>query len=127
MFDLKVLSGFSSAHALRGYNGKCENIHGHNWQVELVVSSEKLNGTGLVIDFKDLKGYLNEVMEMLDHKFINETEFFAGTNPSAENIAKFIFVEMENKLSSDNNCKNITVNRVNVYETSSSMASYYKK
>lgn len=125
MYDLKVISGFSSAHALRGYNGKCENVHGHNWQIELIVSSDILNETGLVIDFKLLKRYLNEILEMLDHKFINETEFFKVVNPSAENIAKFIYEEFEEKLISIKHY-GIFVKRVNVYETASSMASYYK-
>ena len=125
MYELKVLSGFSSAHALRGYNGKCERIHGHNWHVELVVSSEVLNEIGLVVDFKLLKKYLNEIMETLDHKFINETEFFKEVNPSAENIAKYIYEEFEKKINV-NKIFNISVKRVDVYETDSSMASYYK-
>jgi len=125
MYDLKVLSGFSSAHALRGYNGKCENIHGHNWRVELIVSSDVLNEIGLVIDFKLLKKYLNEVMESLDHKFINETVFFKEINPSAENIARYIYEEFEKKMKM-NKIFNIAVKRVDVYETDSSMASYYK-
>lgn len=126
MYELKVISGFSSAHALRGYNGKCENIHGHNWQVELVVSSGRLNQTGMVIDFKDLKRYLNETMDVLDHKFINDTPFFEKSNPSAENIAKFIFEAVEKKLT-DENIEDVVVKTVNVYETPTSMASYYKK
>lgn len=125
MFELKISSGFSSAHALRGYNGKCENIHGHNWQVELIVSSEKLNDTGLAIDFKILKKYLNEIMEALDHKFINEIEFFKEANPSAENIAMYIYEEFEKKIELIK-CRNIIVKKVNVYETASSMASFYK-
>ena len=125
MYDLKVLSSFSSAHALRGYNGKCENIHGHNWHVELIVSSDVLNEIGLVIDFKLLKKYLNEVMETLDHKFINETVFFKEVNPSAENIARYIYEEFERKMKV-NEIFNIAVKRVDVYETDSSMASYYK-
>ncbi|MHB1660537.1 MAG: 6-carboxytetrahydropterin synthase QueD [bacterium] len=125
MYDLKVISDFSSAHALRGYNGKCENIHGHNWQIELIVASDILNEIGLVIDFKLLKRYLNEMIEMLDHKFINETEFFKAVNPSAENIAKFIYEGLEEKLISNKHA-DIFVKRVNVYETASSMASYYK-
>ncbi len=125
MYDLKILSYFSSAHALKGYNGKCENIHGHNWQVELTVKSETLDGTGLVIDFKILKKYLNEIIEMLDHKFINETEFFKHINPSAENIAKFIYDEFE-KILKANKLDAISVKMVNVYETPSSMASFYK-
>ena len=125
MYDLKVLSSFSSAHALRGYNGKCENIHGHNWHVVLIVSSDVLNEIGLVIDFKLLKKYLNEVMETLDHKFINETVFFKEVNPSAENIARYIYEEFERKMKV-NKIFNIAVKRVDVYETDSSMASYYK-
>jgi 6-pyruvoyltetrahydropterin/6-carboxytetrahydropterin synthase len=124
MYDLKVTSGFSSAHALRGYNGKCENIHGHNWQVELSVSSDSLNEIGLAIDFKLLKKYLNEVMETLDHKFLNETDFFKEANPSAENIAKYIYEEIEKKMII--NKTNVLVKKVGVYETKSSMASYYK-
>ncbi|MFW0884101.1 6-carboxytetrahydropterin synthase QueD [Candidatus Acidulodesulfobacterium sp. H_13] len=125
MYELKVTSGFSSAHALKGYNGKCENIHGHNWQVELITVSDTLNDIGLVIDFKLLKKYLNEIMEMLDHKFINEIEFLNGLNPSAENIARLIYEEFEKKIRVGKYA-NIGVKRINVYETASSMASYYK-
>ncbi|HEC25163.1 MAG TPA: 6-carboxytetrahydropterin synthase QueD [bacterium] len=125
MYELKVTSGFSSAHALKGYNGKCENIHGHNWQVELITVSDMLNDIGLVIDFKLLKKYLNEIMEMLDHKFINEIDFLNGLNPSAENIARLIYEEFEKKIKVGKYV-NISVKRINVYETASSMASYYK-
>ncbi|MCL4321498.1 MAG: 6-carboxytetrahydropterin synthase QueD [Deltaproteobacteria bacterium] len=128
MYELKVLSSFSSAHALRGYNGKCENIHGHNWQVETMVASNVLNEIGLVIDFKLLKKYIGGIMEMLDHKFLNELDFFREVNPSAENIARYIYEELEKiiGLNEYNECKDIRITRVNVYETSSSMASYYK-
>lgn len=125
MYELKVLSSFSSAHALRGYNGKCENIHGHNWQVEIIVASNILNEIGLVIDFKLLKKYLGEIMETLDHKFINDLDFFKKVNPSAENIASYIYEEIE-KIIGLNKNNNIKIIRVNVYETPSSMASYYK-
>ncbi len=125
MYELKVLSSFSSAHALREYNGKCENIHGHNWQVEIIVASNILNEIGLVIDFKLLKKYLGEIMETLDHKFINDLDFFKKVNPSAENIASYIYEELE-KIIGLNKNNNIKIIRVNVYETPSSMASYYK-
>ncbi len=125
MYELKVTSGFSSAHALKGYNGKCENIHGHNWQVELITVSDTLNDIGLVIDFKLLKKYLNEIMELLDHKFINEIEFLNGLNPSAENIARLIYEEFEKKIEAGKYA-DVVVKRINVYETASSMASYYK-
>ena len=125
MFDLKITSGFSSAHALRGYQGKCENVHGHNWKVEAVVSASELNEIGIAIDFKLLKNYLNEVLETLDHKFINEADFFLSVNPSAENLAMFIYNEFEKKIKSIKH-NGIAVKSVNVYETDTSMASYYK-
>jgi 6-pyruvoyltetrahydropterin/6-carboxytetrahydropterin synthase len=125
MYELKVLSSFSSAHSLRGYNGKCENIHGHNWQVEVVVSSEFVNEIGLSIDFKVLKKYANQVIDDLDHKFINELPYFKEFNPSAENIAKYIFENIA-KLLRLNEKDKIKIKRINVYETPSSMASYYE-
>jgi len=125
MYELKVLSSFSSAHSLRGYNGKCENIHGHNWQVEVVVSSEFVNEIGLSIDIKVLKKYANQVIDDLDHKFINELPYFKEFNPSAENIAKYIFENIA-KLLRLNEKDKIKIKRINVYETPSSMASYYE-
>ena len=119
------MSGFSSAHALRGYQGKCENVHGHNWKVEAVVSASKLNEIGIAIDFKLLKNYLNEVLETLDHKFINETDFFLSVNPSAENLAMFIYNEFKKKIKYMKH-NGIAVKSINVYETDTSMASYYK-
>lgn len=125
MYELKVLSGFSSAHALRGYNGKCENIHGHNWQVEVVVFSEFVNEIGLSVDFKVLKKYANTVTDGLDHKFINELPYFKNFNPSAENIARYIYEELDKLLKLKEKDK-IKIKKINVYETPSSMASYYK-
>ena len=130
MYELKISSVFSSAHNLRGYNGKCENIHGHNWQIEVTVRSELLNEIGIAIDFKILKSHLQLIMEKLDHKYINELPYFENINPSAENIAKYIFKEFEALLELDNNKENkninIKVKKVNVYETAASMASYYE-
>ncbi|RZD16977.1 MAG: 6-carboxytetrahydropterin synthase QueD [Candidatus Acididesulfobacter guangdongensis] len=132
MYELKISSMFSSAHNLRGYNGKCENIHGHNWQIEVVVCSELLNSIGIAVDFKILKNYLKLIMEKLDHKYINELPYFENINPSAENIAKYIFNEfnilLENNRDNQNKDENINVKvkKVNVYETATSMASYYE-
>ncbi|MCL5674046.1 MAG: 6-carboxytetrahydropterin synthase QueD [Deltaproteobacteria bacterium] len=128
MYELKISSVFSSAHNLRGYNGKCENIHGHNWQIEVIVCSELLNEIGIAIDFKILKGYLKIIMEKLDHKYINELPYFENINPSAENIAKYIFKEFGILLDNNQESKNINikVKKVNVYETATSMASYFE-
>ena len=128
MYELKISSVFSSAHNLRGYNGKCENIHGHNWQIEVIVCSELLNEIGIAIDFKILKSYLKIIMEKLDHKYINELPYFENINPSAENIAKYIFKEFGILLDNNQESKNINikVKKVNVYETATSMASYFE-
>ncbi len=87
---------FSAAHAIRGYNGECENIHGHNWKVELEVAAEKLDALGFVIDFVLLEKLLkNEVLSHLEHKNLNETKPFDAINPSAENIAAYIYQKSE--------------------------------
>ncbi len=91
MYKLKVESDFSSAHNLRGYRGKCEELHGHNWKVELAVSSSRLDKLGMVLDFKFLKGRLNSVLDKLDHKYLNEIPYFKRVNPTSENIAKYIY------------------------------------
>lgn len=82
---------FSSAHRLRNYCGKCENIHGHNWKVRLFVTRKKLNETGFVMDFKDIDSVLKNITELLDHKDLNSLPEFSSINPTAENIAIFIF------------------------------------
>ena len=91
MYNIKIEENFSSAHNLRGYKGKCEELHGHNWKVEVVVSKEKLDKTGMVLDFKYLKMKLNKVLEKLDHKYLNNIAYFKKVNPTSENIAKYIY------------------------------------
>lgn len=84
---------FSSAHHLRNYCGKCENIHGHNWRVRLYVTRPELNGTGFVMDFKDIDRILKDVTDVLDHNDLNSMKEFSEINPTAENIARYIFVK----------------------------------
>lgn len=91
MYEVKVMSNFSAAHRLKGYKGKCENLHGHNWRVELIVSSKTLDKSGLLVDFRVLKERLNNIIERLDHTNLNELPQFTKKNPTSENIAKFIF------------------------------------
>ncbi len=123
MFEVRVKDKFSSAHRLRNYNGKCEELHGHNWEVEVFCESAELNEIGLVIDFKELKKYLSEILDLLDHKYLNETEFFSKNNPSSENIAKFIFKEMKRFFPAGG----IKLSKVTVWETPTSSASYYER
>jgi len=119
MYRVKIISSFSAAHSLRGYLGKCEELHGHNWKVEVVVWSKKLDSTGLVIDFSKLKNILNSVLEELDHKYLNKLAYFKKNNPTSENIAFYIFNNIKKRLN-----KKINLVEVNVWETDTSCASY---
>ena len=98
MFEIKVKADFSAAHNLRNYEGKCEKLHGHNWIVEAVFRYKKLDENGLAIDFRIAKEALKSAVESLDHSYLNELEFFEKTNPTSENIAKFIYDSMKKKI-----------------------------
>lgn len=118
MFEIFVEHTFAAAHALRNYYGKCENVHGHNYRVQVGIESENLNENGLLYDFSDLKKRLRSTSEYLDHQFINELKPFDEINPSAENIAKFICEEMQRDL------KTASISYVRVWETDTSCAVY---
>ena len=122
MYDLMIESQFSSAHQLRGYKGKCENLHGHNWRVQVTVSSDKLDDIGIVIDFHELKKITGEVISSLDHSFLNEVFPFTEINPSSENIAKWIYESIKKKLDQDQ----CTVSSVTVWENETASATYYE-
>lgn len=109
MFRAKVLGGFSAAHSLRGYRGDCERLHGHNYRVEISVESTELDPTGIVMDFRDLKGMLKGVLEGLDHHYLNDLDPFTRVNPSAENIAKYIFDTLCDELQQPVILKEVTV------------------
>jgi 6-pyruvoyltetrahydropterin/6-carboxytetrahydropterin synthase len=117
MYSIKVEASFSSAHNLRGYKGKCEELHGHNWKIEAVASKSKLDKTGLVLDFKFIKNALNTILEKLDHKYLNNLSYFKKTNPTSENIAKFIYDNLKLQVPS--------VKSVTVWESENSSATYY--
>lgn len=116
-YEVYVEAYFSSAHRLQMYKGKCENLHGHNWKVGIVVSSDKLNKDYMVIDFTKLKKILKKVISKLDHKYLNKISYFKIKQPTAENIASYIHANLKKILS---NC-NI---KVIVWETPSQYASY---
>ena len=98
MFEIKVRSDFSAAHNLRNYEGKCEKLHGHNWIVAATFRYEKLDENGLAVDFRIAKAALKDAIEELDHSYLNEIGFFKKTNPTSENIAKFIFDVVKKKI-----------------------------
>src|SRR3990172_2315808 len=108
MFELMITSGFSAAHQLREYGGKCEAIHGHNWKVEVFVKSSALDKIGMVIDFAKMKEVTNSILSRLDHKNLNEVYPFTEKNPTAENISLWVF----NQLSKELNSEHIRVSRV---------------
>ena len=98
MYKLNVTSNFSSAHKLDGYEGLCKNLHGHNWKVRIGINCKKVDKIGMTIDFGEVKKYLNDIMLMLDHTYLNELVYFKGINPTSENIAKFIYQEMKKRI-----------------------------
>lgn len=120
MYELQIITQFAAAHQLRNYRGKCEKLHGHNWRIEVFVKGEKLNDTGLLIDFKEVKDATHRILEELDHSFLNELPQFKDQNPSSENIASYIFKRLSNKL----NDTNIKVGKVTAWESDSASSSY---
>ncbi|OAG28264.1 6-carboxytetrahydropterin synthase QueD [Thermodesulfatator autotrophicus] len=122
MFELTVRDEFAAAHYLRNYPGACERLHGHNWKVEIAVRGEKLNEIDVLVDFKNLKKHLKEVLEELDHQNLNEHPAFQDQNPSSENIARYIFEKLAPKMAS----YGVELVRVTVCETERSCASYLK-
>ena len=118
MYTVKVRSQFSSAHNLRGYKGKCEELHGHNWHVEVAVQSEDVDVIGMVVDFKELKKILEEILSGLDHTYLNDLEQFKNINPTSENIAKYIYEAISRKKSE------LKIKDVTIWETDTSSAIY---
>jgi 6-pyruvoyltetrahydropterin/6-carboxytetrahydropterin synthase len=98
MFQVSVEETFSAGHALRGYKGKCENVHGHNYRVRVTVEGPQLDAIGLLSDFTHLKHAVREVIGILDHQFINDLEPFKSVNPSAENLAKYFYEQVAARL-----------------------------
>lgn len=120
MHEVTIEADFSSAHNIRGYDGACENLHGHNWKVRVSVRSHSLDRLGMVIDFKKLKAETKKIIERLDHKYLNEVPPFDKINATAENIACFIFTELKRVVDSGG----IKVSAVRVWESDTSSAEY---
>ena len=120
MYRLTIQTSFAAAHNLLQYQGDCENLHGHNWKVDVTVAARELDKSGLGIDFKILKAETRRLLETLDHKYLNELPMFKGLSPSSENIARYLFEELGRTL----NNENVTVTIVNVWESDFACASY---
>ena|SRR5579871_3565995 len=125
MFEVTVEDTFAAGHALRGYRGKCENPHGHNYKVRVTLAGEKLDDIGLLYDFKDLKVVMNDIIDRLDHQFLNDIEPFQQLNPSAENLARYFYQTTNSKLR-DATDGRVTVKNVTVWETDTTTATYFE-
>jgi 6-pyruvoyltetrahydropterin/6-carboxytetrahydropterin synthase len=120
MYEVTIIKSFSAAHLLADIGGKCEELHGHNFKVEITLAAPNLNEYGLLIDFRLVKKWLNEILDQLDHKHINDLEYFADINPSAENIARFIFLQLEPKAKE----AKVEVTKVKVWESENAAVTY---
>jgi 6-pyruvoyltetrahydropterin/6-carboxytetrahydropterin synthase len=123
MYEVKIITHFSASHRLRDYEGPCEQVHGHNWKVEVVYASPKLDNIGMVIDFKILREKVKEILSAIDHTDLNQHENFRKFNPSSENIASYIYLNLakDHELN-----EKAALKRVDVWETENSCASYYE-
>jgi 6-pyruvoyltetrahydropterin/6-carboxytetrahydropterin synthase len=121
MYELVVSGDFAAAHNLRGYKGKCENLHGHNWKVEATLASDRLGPLGMVMDFKDVKQALASVLERYDHRYLNEVDDFKEINPTTENMGRIICERLAGKLP-----EHVSVRSVAVWESEHCCARYVR-
>ncbi|MBW1697288.1 MAG: 6-carboxytetrahydropterin synthase QueD [Deltaproteobacteria bacterium] len=119
MFELKIVTRFAAAHRLKMVGEKCENLHGHNWKIEVTVVGEKLNDAGILMDFGKLKQHLSEVITALDHKFLNEMDCFED-KPSSEKIAMYVAKRLQPIIASSG----VRVSRVAAWESEDACATY---
>jgi 6-pyruvoyltetrahydropterin/6-carboxytetrahydropterin synthase len=122
MFEVSVEQTFAAGHALRNYRGSCENVHGHNFRVRVTIEGERLDDTGLLVDFIDVKKSMGEIIARLDHVFLNDIPPFDAKNPSAENIAEYFHEELSRRLAG--NPVPVRLREVRVWETDIQSAAY---
>lgn len=125
MYEVSVEDTFAAGHALRGYRGKCENPHGHNYKVRVTLAGESLDNTGLLLDFRELKNLMNSVIDRLDHQMLNDIEPFNQLNPSAENMAKYFYDEISSRLC-QSTAGRVRVRQIKLWETDTTTATYYE-
>jgi 6-pyruvoyltetrahydropterin/6-carboxytetrahydropterin synthase len=125
MFEISVEDSFAAGHALRGYRGKCENPHGHNYKVRITLTGEQLDSIGLLYDFKDLKQAMGQIVDRLDHQMLNDIEPFRRLNPSAENMAKYFYDEATRRLREITDGR-VRVKQVKIWETDTTAATYFE-
>ncbi len=120
MYEVTIKKTFSAAHILKEIGGRCEELHGHNFLVEVSVSAPELNKEGLLIDFRVLKKWTHDILEALDHKYLNEVDYFKDINPSSEQVARLIYDRIAEKAIPEG----YAVSRVTVWESENARVSY---
>ncbi|MBL8012310.1 MAG: 6-carboxytetrahydropterin synthase QueD [Candidatus Omnitrophica bacterium] len=120
MYELKVKGDIASAHQLRGYEGRCKNLHGHTWKIEVTLLSQTLDNIGMVADFRVMKKMLKEVLAPIDHVCLNDLPFFQDVNPTTENIAKYVYQKFSVA------CVPLKVKQVEVWESDLASSVYYE-
>ena len=123
MFTLCIKDSFAAAHRLEEYHGKCEELHGHNFQVEALFSGTQIGQGGMVVDFKELKGHVKQALDLLDHKYLNEIDFFRERASSSEYIAIFLY----NRLKESVNGSPVSIREVKVWESEKAGVSYHEE
>ncbi len=123
MYQIQVKEAFEAAHRIEGYEGKCNRLHGHSWVVEAVVTGTELDSLGMLVDFKAVKQELKEVLQRMDHQYLNEMEPFLGKmNPTAENMARCFYEELAK---AEIFCGNAALRSVCVWESPNSCVTYF--
>jgi 6-pyruvoyltetrahydropterin/6-carboxytetrahydropterin synthase len=120
MYELKVITRFAAAHRLAMVGAKCENLHGHNWKIEVVLAGDRLNDAGVLMDFGEIKAHLREIMGRLDHQFLNELPIFEGRQPSSERIAAFVAEQLDRAIGGPA----VRVSRVSAWESDDACATW---
>lgn len=120
MFEISVKGHIAAAHYLRGYEGKCKDLHGHTWKIEVVFENDILDSIGMVADFAVLKKELNDFLSTIDHVCLNDLDYFKAVNPTTENIAKYIYEQFKVKIA------DLPIKYVRVFESDTASVKYYE-
>ena len=120
MYELDITREFSAAHVLKGYDGLCSNLHGHNWTVQVFIRAGQLDDIGIAADFTIIKRVLTDILSLFDHKYLNDLPEFQSINPTSENIARIIFEKLAPAVTKPG----IKLDRVRVCESPTSGATY---
>lgn len=120
MYELRVVTRFAAAHRLTMVGTQCENLHGHNWKVEVYLTGKQLDDAGVLMDFGVVKNHLRHIIGRLDHQFLNDLDIFQGRQPSSERIAAHIALELQKQITT----RAIRVSRVSAWESEDACATY---